>query len=425
MKNIVILIGIVFFLPIFVSAQTEDLDAKIKSEFSKEQLSVLKDADNNIKKANVYVAQADKLKASKPKKALKLHKKAAKLYNKYYKISYNLRKKKLEELREKSDDIKETAFDFLYQEAVNSYREAVSQRIKAENAKNKKEALAFYEAAKLSNEKSYDYQDESFAVYFDLTDFEQYSAVKDYTEEAVTNGKNQTSNNTDTEDVQFTDDSFSTDETYTVAELTSGKPDTDIAENSKSDASLYNSDVIFKIQIAASTKPMSQTALKRKYNKGKIEHEKDGVYHKYVVGKYSNYKDAYNAKQNMAVPGAFVVAYKNGVRVNSPSEFKQIVPEKSNTVSNNLPTTEVSDTSNNSEGIEYRIQLATSRLPASKKQIADLNPTDLEVKIYKSKVYYKYTVGSFKSKTEARNYINAFGLEKVIIVKYKNNREIK
>ncbi len=78
-----------------------------------------------------------------------------------------------------------------------------------------------------------------------------------------------------------------------------------------------------------------------------------------------------------------------------------------------------------SVGHEYRIQIGTSILPAVKSQIDRINPTDLQVKTYKSQVYYKYTIGSFASFQEAKNYKNAFGLSKTYISEYKNGREVK
>ena len=71
------------------------------------------------------------------------------------------------------------------------------------------------------------------------------------------------------------------------------------------------------------------------------------------------------------------------------------------------------------KGGEYRIQIGTSIIPANKTQVNRLNSTDLEVKTYKSKVYYKYTIGSFASFNEAKNFKNAYGLAKTYIVEYR------
>ena len=76
-------------------------------------------------------------------------------------------------------------------------------------------------------------------------------------------------------------------------------------------------------------------------------------------------------------------------------------------------------------GSEYRIQIGTSIIPANESQVNRLNNTDFDVKTYKSKIYYKYTIGSFTTFQEAKNYKNAYGLSDTYITEYKNNREVK
>ncbi len=78
-----------------------------------------------------------------------------------------------------------------------------------------------------------------------------------------------------------------------------------------------------------------------------------------------------------------------------------------------------------SGGTEFRIQIGTSILPANESQISRLNSTNVAVNTYKSKVYYKYTIGNFASFEEAKNYKDAYGLSKTYITKYENGREVK
>lgn len=94
-------------------------------------------------------------------------------------------------------------------------------------------------------------------------------------------------------------------------------------------------------------------------------------------------------------------------------------------VINNSEISENDNVSTSSIGTEFRIQIGTSILPASKSQIDRLNSTDLSVNVYKSKVYYKYTIGSFASYHEAKSYKNAYGLQKTYITEYKNGKEFK
>ncbi len=74
--------------------------------------------------------------------------------------------------------------------------------------------------------------------------------------------------------------------------------------------------VVYKIQIAASKVPLPDWKLKRIY-KGNmpITVEKDGIWYKYLIGLYNNYKDAWSAKKVSGVRGVFAVAYLNGQRL--------------------------------------------------------------------------------------------------------------
>jgi len=113
--------------------------------------------------------------------------------------------------------------------------------------------------------------------------------------------------------------------------------------------------------------------------------------------------------------------------------FNKVNTNSDNTeVSHNIDYTDKIDntdntdyTNNVSTGTEYRIQIGTSILPANNSQISRLNPTDLSVKTYKSKVYYKYTIGNFTTFQEAKNFKNAYGLTKTYICEYRNGKEYK
>ncbi|NPA68587.1 MAG: SPOR domain-containing protein [Chlorobi bacterium] len=79
---------------------------------------------------------------------------------------------------------------------------------------------------------------------------------------------------------------------------------------------------------------------------------------------------------------------------------------------------------NNFSEREFRLQIGASVLPANESQLKRLNKTSLPVKVYKSDVYYKYTVGSFKDFQEAKNFKNAYGLSGYI-TEYENGKEVK
>lgn len=120
--------------------------------------------------------------------------------------------------------------------------------------------------------------------------------------------------------------------------------------------------------------------------------------------------------------------------VNNPSlenSFKfnyQIVSENKNNGINNSNNNNNNYNNSNVYGTsahEYRIQIGVSILPANQSQLKRLNKTDKPVSTYKSKVYYKYTVGSFSDFQEAKNFKNAYGLKNVYIVEYRNGKQVK
>ncbi|GEM_PF-4506237 len=88
--------------------------------------------------------------------------------------------------------------------------------------------------------------------------------------------------------------------------------------------------VVYKIQIAASKVPLSVEKLKKIYSENHlIQYELDNGWYKYSVGFFSYYKDAQEFKTRIGVPGAFIIAYKNGKKLpikeltNDPSYLKR------------------------------------------------------------------------------------------------------
>ncbi|MCQ2252045.1 MAG: hypothetical protein MJZ61_01210 [Bacteroidales bacterium] len=81
--------------------------------------------------------------------------------------------------------------------------------------------------------------------------------------------------------------------------------------------------IIFKVQIAASFVPLSLSVLREIYKSGeeKINNELENNVYKYSVGYYPTYEEAEAAKKRMGVKGAFVVGYKNGVKVSDVNEL--------------------------------------------------------------------------------------------------------
>jgi len=70
---------------------------------------------------------------------------------------------------------------------------------------------------------------------------------------------------------------------------------------------------VFRVQIAASKNRISEEALKYIYCGNRdIFEARDGRFYTYSVGSFARYEDAADLKRSICVPGAFVVAFRNG-----------------------------------------------------------------------------------------------------------------
>jgi len=195
----------------------------------------------------------------------------------------------------------------------------------------------------------------------------------------------------------------------------------DLNENKENvTSSNTQSDIFFKIQIAASKNPLSLKKLRSIYNYTLYNNEYENGYYKYSVGKFRSYAEAEKYKGKMNLPKAFIIAYKDGrkvdVNIADPSlkKFdKNVKKEK-----------KISAVTPSEYGVSYRIQISATRVPASQSTIKAMNPTDLDVKINKVGIWYKYTIGSFKSYSAAERY-RKNNKVKGFVIQYVNGKEVK
>lgn len=176
------------------------------------------------------------------------------------------------------------------------------------------------------------------------------------------------------------------------------------------------------MQIAASKVPLSIKKLRAIYPSTEIiNNEKDGEWYKYSVGSYKSYEEAYQAKKRMGVKGAFIVAYKDGKKVQDITTVCNPADHPAIHVHSNSKRKTYSTV-----GLEYRIQIAVSEKKLTGAELSKFNKTSLPIKEFKAIKWYKYTIGSFKTEKEADNYRKSKGYNNSnsVIVKYKNQKEI-
>jgi len=355
------------------------------------------EADNQLKlseKAN----SKEKKKAIKKmekfqNKAIKSYSKAGKLAEKNYQIEYNIYKRELDKLEKEATDDKKESLSVFKSDASGFYRQFLSDLEKAKKAKENNDKIKYYRSSFQQISGALSVQIQAFAENYEW-----------YKKDDI-----KTTNN----DKEFEYEIFKGDSSSKKVE------EVVIIEEKKIENKQQN--VTFRIQIAASKVPLSLQKLRQIYPKNvQINNEKDGEWYKYTVGEYDSYQAAWDSKVKMNIQGTFVSAYKEGKRVKNIAEVTS-----ANSYNNLQVNSNNSQTNINSDGTEYRIQIAMSRLPADDLQIKKLNPTTETVKTYRSDGFYKYTIGSFNSEQNAVDYKNKNNLTKAIVVKYKNDIQIK
>ncbi len=409
-STLVFLISLFFFQNGF--SQDINISDEIKKVLTNSELSNYNKGIKSIEKADLLAPvstgkhqlaekarkEAKKKKRRKRRKALKKAKKydkealksylpAAKLYRKGGKYIYSALLKTLAVLAHKAEpEQKDILLDFK-NDYVSFYK--MSEQ-KWKLALKEKSTLKKYKLLIESNQilrQAYEHQSLALTDYYGWLKPKEAPVVDAVEEQDTTLNP---------------DNSASSNETFEIY-----KKDSVIKTN---DA------ILFKIQIAASYKPLPVSSLKRIYSGDVVfNNEKSGQWYRYLINEYPTYAQAVAAKRRMGINGSFVVAYRDGIRIKNIQEVAKPLDD--------YPAS--SQMGNTNSGIEYRLQIGTSTLPTSPKDIAKLNSTSEPVKTYKSRVLYKYTIGSFSSEQEAIEYKQSNNLYKYIIVRYKDGKEFR
>jgi len=182
--------------------------------------------------------------------------------------------------------------------------------------------------------------------------------------------------------------------------------------------------VIYKVQIGASQKPLDDNFFKDKFGvQDAVNVEQSEGWYRYTVGNFTSYRAAKNhADAQSKIEGAFVVKYESGKRItpNTTTPAETTVVSTPSTTRTADFTTPVQGT-----GIYFRVQIGSS-------------PSQLTPNFFKSNfsindhVYeevvdgqYKYTVGYFKTYNEARAYSTGVtSVQGAFVTSYKDGKRI-
>jgi hypothetical protein len=397
-------------------AQDYDISRHLSNSDDKERYEEIKE---EIRVADDLFSEANQADGST---AYRVHKKASKTYDINYRSLYMLLAPYLDNFTEKSEGEKRKKIRVLNFTASDNFGMAISKRREAAEL-DKDEAIAKLKAAHEHDQKAEQALYKAFAVYYDAEDFE-IEEDDPYTIAALEKREN-------FKDKEFSEKSYEPEQNTSERKYPTYKKPTaiEVADTKHS----------YSVQIASSVKPEDISYLNRRYPKtGDIREEQVGGRYKYTFGNFSSYREASKARENCGVKGAFVIAYNGNKRLKHISdvllpEDQQTYEGEVNRSQNTANAEETDDGSKNNEvavadesnkAVEYRVQIGTSRIPASQSQLNEMNKTDLPVKTIKNAKLYKYSVGSFDSYQEAKNFINTNGLQKAFVVKFENGQEV-
>ncbi len=164
--------------------------------------------------------------------------------------------------------------------------------------------------------------------------------------------------------------------------------------------SVDSSGFVFRVQIAASRIRLDKNTIAGIYGGiEKIDELFEDKWFKYAIGIYSNYRSARKMRDQLKVPGAFVIAYVNGKRIKiTPAiVYKRQIKNEQSAVSN-------------SQSVNYRIQIAASHVPLSESILKSFYTGDLKLDTIQEDGWYKYSFNA------GNNYKNAQKLFKTLAI---------
>jgi len=165
--------------------------------------------------------------------------------------------------------------------------------------------------------------------------------------------------------------------------------------------------VVFRVQIAADKKPLSQATLRKLYSDGKKEITRvvENGWYKYSIGDFYTFKIAQNFKSELNIKDAFIVAYKNGQKM-SPGQIQRTLAEKEE----KEQEPEKKTVSAGDASVVFQVQVAASKEPMSQSKISSIYSGPLSITQHKVKGWNKYAIGEYE------NYQDANELKKLVDV---------
>lgn len=168
---------------------------------------------------------------------------------------------------------------------------------------------------------------------------------------------------------------------------------------------------IYRVQISACRIPIDTKSLKNIYSGGlNIMELNEENWYKYAIGEFNTYAEARHLRDAVKIPGAFVIAYLNGKRI-------QILSTNVSNVS--------SEYYGKGQNITFKVQIAASKSPLNKKYIGHIYSGAQNVEENQEEGWYKYSIVVGPSLQAAKQFIENENIPGAFITAYIGEKRIE
>ena len=182
-----------------------------------------------------------------------------------------------------------------------------------------------------------------------------------------------------------------------------------VEQDTEVDVEKILSGIIFKVQIAASINKLTEEILKKIYSGDEnINHNIEEGWNKYSIGNYKSYKEAKELIGNAKVNDAFIVAYKDGVKISTYLAIRGIASVKKSS----------------KDKIVFKVQIAADTKEISSDKIHNIYSGFENVDRFDEDGWHKYAVGEFDSFEEANKLRKNSGVKGAFVIAFRGNAKM-
>ena len=202
------------------------------------------------------------------------------------------------------------------------------------------------------------------------------------------------------------------DSIQTIANISfnNGNNKTSGTQNIEGDSTEVAKGFVYKVQILACRVPIDKKTLENIYAGSLLIQElNEDKWYKYAVGEFNTYANARLIKNQLNIPGSFIIAYLNGKRI-------QISTNASQQQDYNSP----SDAS-----LIFKVQIAASKEPIAKEYINQIYSGSENTEELFEDGWYKYSLITGSDLNEAKAFIEKENIPGAFITAYLGNKKIE